>query len=110
MQGMMTAIGCAPSQGRGGLDNGEVERARDALEARECRRGSGEAAADHANAWPRAIHSCSQGRLELTGSAGKKPPPLEWGRRSGSGGDYSSALPVDMSAHAEASDRRPIKA
>src|SRR5262245_49116919 len=44
------------------------------------------------------------------GGAGKKPPPLDQGRRSGSGGDYSPALPVHMHAHTEASYRCTIEA
>src|SRR5262245_2273497 len=60
MQRMMTAIGGAAPQVGAGLDNGEVERMRKPLEAGDRRSGSGEAAADHADIWARAIHLRSQ--------------------------------------------------
>src|SRR5262245_35501487 len=77
MQGVMTAIGGAPPQGRAGLDNGEVERTRKPLQAGDRRRSSGEAAADHANIWARAIHLRSQDRLKASmAEPGKNRRPL----------------------------------
>jgi hypothetical protein len=53
---MMPAIRGTAPQGRGGLDNGEGERTGKPLQAGDRRRGTGKAAADHANIWARAIH------------------------------------------------------
>ena len=56
MQRMMTAKGGTPPQSRAWLDNGEVERTLKPLQAGDRRRGTGKAAADHANIWAHAIH------------------------------------------------------